>query len=90
MAGLKLKYEVIQECIGKIQNLPTEYPAETRPAVSGEGKGITEMEKLVDLYISFYESMEDLIEETVKYLNRMVKDFQAMDVKKPGTDVCRG
>lgn len=84
MAGLKLKYGVIQESIGKIQNLPTEYPAETRPAVSGEGKGIEEMQKLVDLYVSFYEFMEVLTEETVKYLNRMVKDFQAMDVKKVG------
>lgn len=82
MAGLELKYGVMEECIGSIQKLPVDYPIIERPSVSGEGQSITEIEQLADLYVSFYKSLETLSEETVKYLNSMITDFRETDEKR--------
>lgn len=85
MAGLELKYEVVKECIHDIQQLPDRYPAAARPAASGRGQCIQEMEQLADLYESFYVQMIRLAEETAKYLNSMITDFRAADEKKEET-----
>lgn len=81
MAGLEINYETIQNCIFDIQYLPVRYPAVTRPAVSGEGQGIVEIEQLADLYASFYGAMERLSEETAEYLKNMVEEFREADKK---------
>lgn len=82
MKGLEINYGTIQDCICKIQQLSARYPAVIRPAVSGEGQGIVEIEQLADLYASFYGAMERLSEETVTYLNHMITDFQETDKKR--------
>lgn len=84
MAGLELNYEVVKECIDSIQKLPTDYPIIQKPAVSSEGETIMEIEQLTDLYISFYQSLETLSEETVKFLNSMIEDFRKTDEKRAG------
>ena len=81
MAGLELNYGKIQECISNLQSLAYDYPTETRPLVLGEGQGISEIEALADLYVSFYESLETLSEGTVKYLTGMITDFRKTDEK---------
>lgn len=50
--------------------------------VSGEGQGIAEMERLADLYASFYGAMERLAEETAKYLDNVVTGFRETDEKR--------
>ena len=82
MAELELNYGTMQECISNLQSLASDYPAEIRPLVSGEGQGISEIEALADLYVSFYEALEALSEGTVKYLTGMVTDFKEADEKK--------
>ena len=81
MAGLKLEYEVVKECMDSIQKLSADYPIIEKPSVSGKGESITEIEQLADLYITFYKSIETLSEETVKYFNSMITDFQKIDKK---------
>ena len=44
-----------------------------------------EIEQLADLYESFYDSLERLLEVTVKYLNNVIKDFREMDEKRSHT-----
>lgn len=84
MAGLEINYEVVQECIRTIQQLPTCYPAVIRPPVSSEGQGVTEIEQLADLYASFYGAWERLTEETEKYLDNMVTDLKERDKSRAG------
>lgn len=84
MAGLELKYGILKECIRDIQKLPVHYPAVIRNPVSGEGKGITEIEQLADLYAAFYGALERLSEETAKYLNNVMTDFQETDESRVG------
>jgi|GEM_PF-3129969 len=81
MAGLKLEYEVVKECMDSIQKLSADYPIIEKPSVSGKGESITEIEQLADLYITFYKSIETLSEETVKYFNSTITDFQKIDKK---------
>lgn len=82
MAGLEIKYEVVQECIRTMQQLPALFPAVTRPPVSSAGQGVTEIEQLADLYASFYGALERLTEETTKYLDNMVTDFKERDKRR--------
>ena len=82
MPGLKINYEIIQNCTNNIQQLTAYYPAVIRPSLSGEGQGIEEIEQLADLYASFYGAMERLSEETVIYLNNMVTEFKEADKKR--------
>lgn len=79
MAGLEIKYDVIQECIHTIRQLPERYPAVIRTSVSSEGQGVTEIERLADLYASFYGVWERLAEETAKYLTNMITEFKETD-----------
>lgn len=79
MEGLELRYDIIQECIQEMLGLPHRYPMKTRPPVSGEGQAVEEMERLVDLYASFYGAQERLIEETAGYLQGMITDFREAD-----------
>lgn len=82
MSGLELEYGSIEECISGLQKLPADYPMAERPSVRGEGRTITELEQTADLYVSFFETMEILIENTSKYLNCVIKDFKEADKKK--------
>lgn len=82
MAGLEINYEVVQECICAMRQLPTLFPAVIRPPVSSEGQGVEEIEQLADLYASFYGAMERLTEETAKYLDNMVTDFKERDKRR--------
>lgn len=84
MAGLELKYGIIRECIHDIQQLPVHYPAVIRNSASSEGKGITEIEQMADLYAAFYAALERLSEETAKYLNNVMTDFQETDKSRSG------
>ena len=90
MAGLEIDYETIQNSICDIERLSACYPAVIRPAASGEGQGIEEIEQLADLYASFYGAMERLSEETVIYLNNMVEEFKNADEKRMKTPVDNG
>lgn len=81
MAGLEINYGSIENCICSIQQLSARYPAVIRPAVSGQGQGIAEIEQLADLYESLYGALERLSEETVDYLKRMVVEFKEADKK---------
>lgn len=82
MAGLEMNYEIIRNCICEVRQLPARYPAVIRPAVSGEGQGIAEIEQLADLYASFYGALEGLSVETAEYLNSMVAEFREADKKR--------
>lgn len=82
MTGLEIDYEVVQECICAMRQLPTLFPAVIRPPVSSEGQGVAEIEQLADLYASFYGALERLTEETAKYLDNMVTDFKERDKRR--------
>lgn len=82
MAGLEIRYEVIRECAHSIRQLPACYPIVSRPPVSGDGKGIAEIEQLADLYASYYGVWEKLAEETAEYLISMLTDFKNADESK--------
>ncbi len=84
MSGLEVRYSIMKECIHKMEQLAACYPAVIRNPVSGEGQGIVEIEQLADLYASFYGALERLSEETAKYLNHMIKDFQETDESRAG------
>ena len=47
----------------------------------GEGRNITELEQTADLYASFYEAAEILMESTSKYLDCVIRDFKEADKK---------
>lgn len=79
MAELGLNYTTMQECITNMQELSANYPAAVRPLATGEGQSIEEIEKLADLYVSFYEAVEELAEETAKYLSNIVTEFEEID-----------
>ena len=87
MAGLEIDYEIIKNSICDIQRLSACYPAVKRPAASGEGKGVVEIERLADLYTSLYGAMERLSEETVEYLKSMVEEFKKADEMRMKTPV---
>lgn len=81
MAGLEINYGIIGNCIYNIQQLSACYPAVIRPAVSGQGQGIAEIEYLADLYESLYAALERLSEGTVDYLKCMAAEFKEADKK---------
>lgn len=81
MAGLRINYGTVEECICSIRQLAADYPAAERSSVSGQGEGIAEMEQLADLYEFFYDSLEKLSEETAVYLKNVIADFRQMDEK---------
>ncbi len=81
MSGLELEYGSIRECINELQKLPACYPAAERAPLRGEGQNITELEQTADLYVSFYEAAEILMESTSKYLDCVIKGFKEADKK---------